>query len=88
LICKTIEPHERIRAAARGIIFISIHIAFKTSGHIVEFRLHLKDIDKAAENGHKLYQERRSLEAISTPHAAARLHRVAFSFKTSFSQIV
>ncbi len=36
------------------------------NGHIVEFRLHLKDIDKAAESGHKLYQERRSLEAIST----------------------
>jgi hypothetical protein len=38
----------------------------KVIGHIVEFRLHLKDMDKVADGvGHKLYEEYRSLEAIS-----------------------
>jgi hypothetical protein len=37
------------------------------NGHIVEFRLHLKEIDEVAANGgHKLYQQRRTLDAIST----------------------
>ena len=36
------------------------------NGHIVEFRLHLKEMDEAAVKGHKIYQQRRSLEAIST----------------------
>jgi len=36
------------------------------NGHVVEFRLHLKEIDDATIIGHKLYQQRRILEAIST----------------------
>lgn len=38
-----------------------------SNGHIVEFRLHLKRMDYAdkIQGGHKLYQQRRTLEAIS-----------------------
>jgi (p)ppGpp synthase/HD superfamily hydrolase len=35
------------------------------NGHIVEFRLHLKEMDEAAEIGHNFYNQRRSLEALS-----------------------
>lgn len=34
------------------------------NGHIVEFRLHLKEMDEAAKVGHKIYEQRRTLEAI------------------------
>ncbi len=44
---------------------ILINIEMK-NGHIVEFRLHLKEMDVAAETGHKIYQQRRTLEAISS----------------------
>jgi Region found in RelA / SpoT proteins len=44
---------------------VLINIEMK-NGHIVEFRLHLKEMDVAAETGHKIYEQRRTLEAIST----------------------
>ena len=36
-----------------------------SNGHIVEFRLHIKAMDKAAETGHKIYLQIRTLEALS-----------------------
>lgn len=63
---KILKIKDRIqKPLTSGYRDILMNIEMK-NGHIVEFRLHLKDIDKAAESGHKLYQERRSLEAIST----------------------
>jgi ATP/maltotriose-dependent transcriptional regulator MalT len=36
-----------------------------SNGHIVEFRLHLKEIDEVAEGvGHDLYEQVRTIEAI------------------------
>jgi len=35
------------------------------NGHVVEFRLHLREMDEATIDGRKFYLEQRTLEAIS-----------------------
>lgn len=56
---------DRIQNPINGYRDILMNIKMK-NGHIVEFRLHLKEMDEIAEGiGHKLYEQQRSIEAIS-----------------------
>jgi len=63
---KILKIKDRIQAPLdSGYRDILMNIEMR-NGHIVEFRLHLKVIDEIAANGgHKLYQQRRTLDAIS-----------------------
>ncbi|WP_162846413.1 hypothetical protein [Flavobacterium dankookense] len=63
---KILKIKDRIQQPLNGYRDILMNIEMK-NGHIVEFRLHLKEMDEVAEGiGHKLYEERRNLEAIYT----------------------
>lgn len=56
---------DRIQKPINGYRDILMNIKMK-NGHIVEFRLHLKEMDEIADKiGHKLYEKQRSIEAIS-----------------------
>jgi hypothetical protein len=62
---KILKIKDRIQQPLNGYRDILMNIEMK-NGHIVEFRLHLKEMDKIADGvGHKLYEEYRTLEAIS-----------------------
>jgi hypothetical protein len=63
---KILKIKDRIqKPLVSGYRDILINVEMKNR-HIVEFRLHLKEMDIATETGHKFYQQRRTLEAIST----------------------
>lgn len=53
------------------------------SGHIAEFRLHLKAMDEAAGMGHKLYTERRTLEALSKQRRLTEIEKTKIKTLTS-----
>lgn len=60
---KILKIKDRIQQPLNGYRDILMNIEMK-NGHIVEFRLHLKDMDKVADGvGHKLYEEVRSIKA-------------------------
>jgi len=47
------------------------------NGHVVEFRLHLKEMDIASNGiGHKLYEERRTLEALSESRILTKQEKI------------
>lgn len=62
-----IKIKDRIqRPLSSGYRDILMNIRMK-NGHIVEFRLHLEEMDNVANGiGHRLYEKQRNLEAIST----------------------
>jgi Region found in RelA / SpoT proteins len=53
-----------IKPLENGYRDILMNIKMK-NGHIVEFRLHLKAMDEAAQAGHDLYKQRRTLEILA-----------------------
>ncbi|PXW07789.1 RelA/SpoT family protein [Chryseobacterium sp. CBTAP 102] len=62
---KILKIKDRIQKPLNGYRDILMNIEMK-NGHIVEFRLHLKEMDDVAGGaGHKLYEEYRTLEAVS-----------------------
>jgi (p)ppGpp synthase/HD superfamily hydrolase len=63
---KILKIKDRIQEPLNGYRDILMNIEAK-NGHIVEFRLHLREMDEIAEGvGHKLYEQQRSLDAILT----------------------
>ena len=50
------------------------------NGHIVEFRLHLKAMDEAADKSHKIYQEQRSLEAVAKTRNLSDAEKIRIRF--------
>ena len=62
---KILKIKDRIQNPFNGYRDILMNVQME-NGHIVEFRLHLKEMDEVAEEiGHQLYEAQRSLEAIS-----------------------
>ncbi len=60
---KILKIKDRIQKPLNGYRDILMNIEAK-NGHIVEFRLHLKEMDEVADGiGHKLYEEVRSIKA-------------------------
>ncbi|MEL1246085.1 hypothetical protein AAEO56_17560 [Flavobacterium sp. DGU11] len=47
-----------------------------SNGHIVEFRLHLKTMDEAADESHKLYKEVRKLDAIAKARRLTKIEKM------------
>ncbi|WP_306568745.1 hypothetical protein [Flavobacterium lindanitolerans] len=67
---------------ASGYRDVLMNIRMK-NGHIVEFRLHLEEMDKVANGvGHKLYEKQRSLEALSITRPLTKTEKYKlFMFK-------
>jgi Region found in RelA / SpoT proteins len=60
---KILKIKDRIQKPVNGYRDVLINIQAK-NGHIVEFRLHLKEMDEVANGiGHKLYEEVRAIKA-------------------------
>ena len=62
---KILKIKDRIQKPLNGYRDVLMNIEMK-NGHIVEFRLHIKAMDEAADVGHKIYEQRRTLEAKSS----------------------
>jgi (p)ppGpp synthase/HD superfamily hydrolase len=73
---KILKIKDRIQKPLNGYRDILMNIEMK-NGHIVEFRLHLKEMDDVAGGaGHKLYEQQRSLEAISQIRSLIREEKI------------
>ena len=66
---KILKIKDRIQNPFNGYRDILMNVQME-NGHIVEFRLHLKEMDEVAEGiGHQLYEQQRSLEALMEKRA-------------------
>jgi len=73
---KILKIKDKIQQPVNGYRDILMNIQAK-NGHLVEFRFHLKEMDEVAEGiGHKLYEQQRSLEAISKRRNLTRDEKV------------
>jgi len=72
---KILKIKDRIQQPLNGYRDILMNIEMK-NGHIVEFRLHLKEMDDVAGGaGHKLYEQQRSLDAILATRSLSKTEK-------------